>query len=525
MKFINQAASAVLLAGSANAFWRMPCRSRTGLGRLDPIVDKGTISGHVHAIHGGGNFGFETTFDDLTADGSCTSCSVSQDHSAYWTPALYFMYDNGTTVMVPQIGGMLAYYLYYLDNVKSFPEGFEVLAGTPRLRNFEGPFPDEELSHWPQQPDNQTWLEQRALGFNCLDYSKTPEASLYRHTMPDKEYLDNNCPDGIRLELGFPSCGTGEKSSPDHKSHVAYPNLVKEGNCPDTHPVHYPFLFYETIWATNAFAGEEGQFTLSNGDPTGCGYHGDFIMGWESSDFLQTALDTCTNPSGKIDDCPVFDIISDEECAQCSFDMPKELEDEQCQGPRDGLPVNVPVQGWGPDATPYPIAGRKGVKTSSMPQTTEASSTQAAPSLSYSSAEAEDTEAATTEAATGDVNIGVADVSNDQNAPNAYSDDSADDSTDDNNDDYSEPSAAPVDDYKPAPEAAPEPTEAPAYHEPANDDSEPGVSTKWITQGNEVIEMVVQQVQVTVTETTHPEATDSYNRRRHLHNHMHQHIR
>lgn len=39
---------------------------------------------------------------------SCTSCEVTQDKSAYWTPSLHFQYSNGTTVIVPQVGGMLA---------------------------------------------------------------------------------------------------------------------------------------------------------------------------------------------------------------------------------------------------------------------------------------------------------------------------------------------------------------------------------------------------------------------------------
>jgi hypothetical protein len=45
--------AAVLLTGSADAFWRMPCHSRTALARLDPIVDKGVASSHGHVIHGG----------------------------------------------------------------------------------------------------------------------------------------------------------------------------------------------------------------------------------------------------------------------------------------------------------------------------------------------------------------------------------------------------------------------------------------------------------------------------------------
>jgi len=42
-------------------------------------------------------------------ESDCTSCGVTQDKSAYWTPALYFMHNDGTAEMVPQVGGMLAY--------------------------------------------------------------------------------------------------------------------------------------------------------------------------------------------------------------------------------------------------------------------------------------------------------------------------------------------------------------------------------------------------------------------------------
>lgn len=48
------AAITLLSASGADAFWRMPCRSRTGLARMDPIMDPGAISDHAHTIHGGG---------------------------------------------------------------------------------------------------------------------------------------------------------------------------------------------------------------------------------------------------------------------------------------------------------------------------------------------------------------------------------------------------------------------------------------------------------------------------------------
>ncbi|KAK4621614.1 hypothetical protein CLAFUR4_07467 [Fulvia fulva] len=387
-------ATALAYAGGAAAFWRMPCRSETGFARIDPLVDPGDIADHVHTITGGGNFGPETTFEQLTAPGSCTSCAVKQDHSAYWTPALYFQHANGTTVMVQQVGGMLAYYLYYLDNVKAFPEGFAMIAGRPEYRNFTGPFPDEELSLWPTDPTNQFFLEQRALGFNCLNYQRDPEASLYRHQFPDKSYMDSNCVDGMRLELAFPSCGKkGVLDSEDHRSHVAYPSLVKEGNCPDGFDVHYPFLFFETIWATNEFAGVDGQFVLSTGDPVGTGYHGDFIMGWESEDFLQSALDTCKNPSGQIEDCALFTIQKDADADECFFDVPEHLKKDNCHGPRDGLPVGVPVQ-YGPEpATKYPVPGRQGKATTAISHTS-APPTYSQSAAPYSPADPEKTKTA-----------------------------------------------------------------------------------------------------------------------------------
>lgn len=45
---------AASVVGSAHAFWRMECPGRVGLARMDPIVDPGEVSAHVHAIHGSG---------------------------------------------------------------------------------------------------------------------------------------------------------------------------------------------------------------------------------------------------------------------------------------------------------------------------------------------------------------------------------------------------------------------------------------------------------------------------------------
>ena len=386
-----------------------------------------------------------------------------------------------------------SYYLYYLENIKAFPEGFQMLAGTPAWRNFTGPFPDTALSSWNTDADDeQFFLQQRALGFNCLNYEVDPEPSLYRHVMPSKEYLDDHCTDGLRLELAFPSCGTGELDSADHKSHMAYPSLVKEGNCPKGYDVHYPFLFFETIWATNAFAGEEGQFVLSHGDPVGTGYHGDFIMGWESEKFLQEALDTCQNPSGDIEDCSLFDIQSDSDAAKCTFQIPEELKADDVEGPRDGLAIDVPVQ-WGPEqATPYPVAGRNGQPTKGI-DTTEAPQTFSnIPTLTYSPADPKSTE-------TAQGGIVVAMYSPDADGGTAV--EVAESMTE-----VAQSSTV---------------TPVPLPEEASPDDNI--VATSYITKDNKVIELFIEEVDVTVTATT--TATEDAMRKRHLHRHMHHHGR
>lgn len=275
MRYSLVFAAATTLVGSASAFWRMPCRSRTGLARMDPIVDPGKISEHAHVIHGGGNFGLNATYEDLRHS-ECTSCGVYQDKSAYWTPPLMFLYPNGTTEIVPQVGGMLAYYLLYTDptntseQIVAFPENFRMIAGDNFQRNFTWPVPDPPKSDWSGDMESQFSLQQHALGFNCLNYAKAPEASLYRHFLPSKDYLDANCADGIRLELMFPSCWNGiDTDSKNHKEHMAYPTEVMTGTCPDGFNTRVPSLFFETIWNTDAYNGVDGQFVLSNGDPTG----------------------------------------------------------------------------------------------------------------------------------------------------------------------------------------------------------------------------------------------------------------
>lgn len=223
-----------------------------------------------------------------------------------------------------------------------------MLTGDPFQRNFTMPVPDPPKSLWSGEESTQRALAQKALGFNCMNYGKDAEPSLYRHFMPKKNYLDEHCPDGLRLELQFPSCWNGKDvDSHDHKSHVAYPSTVNNGDCPKGYETRLVSLFYETIWDTYAFKDHDGYFALANGDPTGYGYHGDFIFGWEDG-VLEDAVKKCTNPSGMVEDCPVFDLQSQSDSQQCTFEMPSELKEENVMMHHDGLPGPMTVA-WGPE--------------------------------------------------------------------------------------------------------------------------------------------------------------------------------
>ncbi|CAN9213422.1 unnamed protein product [Alternaria alternata] len=384
MKSVASIAAAAMLSGSANAFWRMPCHDRTALARLDPIVDEGTASSHAHTIHGGSNFA-ETTTYDMLRESECTSCQFDDDKSAYWTPSLHFVHEGGKTEIVPQVGGMLAYYLLLGDDLKAFPEGFQMLAGDSRLRNFTGPVPDPPTSAWTADDMTQLSLGQKSIGFNCLNYNKAPEGSRYRHFLPTKDYMDENCANGIRAEIMFPSCWNGkDKTADDHKSHMAYPNMIDGGSCPEGFDTRVPSLFYETIWNTYKFKDSPGQFVWSNGDPTGYGYHADFINGW-NIDTLQSAVSTCTNPSGRVEDCPVFSgsLQTESEQATCKIQsMPKVLSVDDCAGPSNGLCGNVPVQ-YGPEYA-APLEG--GDKDDEEPVTPTLSSVAPVPTQSYAPA-------------------------------------------------------------------------------------------------------------------------------------------
>ncbi|RMZ85195.1 hypothetical protein DV738_g427, partial [Chaetothyriales sp. CBS 135597] len=309
-----------LLASPAAAFWRLPCKSPVVVERLDPIVSPGGVSTHSHTVMGGN--GFAPTMDyNSTQASTCSSCTVIGDNSNYWVPNLYYQAEDGHFESVDQIGGATVYYLQRGvdgEELKAFPPGFRMLSGDPNKRS------------------GGDDLASQAISYHCLGTSNPETGGLPNY----------NCPSGLRQQIFFPSCWNGKDlDSSDHKSHVSFPTTAFDnGPCPADYPVHFISLFYEITWDTNAFAdrwhGNSQPFVFSNGDPTGYGSHGDFIMGWEE-EHLQRAINTCTNLSGRVEDCPEFSLIPDSQAEACYIDS---VINEQVTGTLAQLPGCNPVQ-------------------------------------------------------------------------------------------------------------------------------------------------------------------------------------
>lgn len=290
---------------TVNAFFRMSCPGRIVRERLDPIVNPGSVSSHVHTISGGSGFSANMSYADARAS-KCSSCQIKEDMSNYWTPTLYVHLRNGSFTPVPVIGdpsdtngGMTVYYLQRpgnsTDYLTAFPAGFRMLAGNPFNRSFSNNSPS------------------KAISFACLG-TNTAETN----------YMPNYpCPGGLRAQVFFPACWNGrELDTADHKSHMSYP-LGREyntGRCPPEFPVHFISLFYEVLYDTALFKDEwvngTQPFVFANGDSTGYGFHGDFLNGWDVP-VLQKAIDTCTDDSGLVERCQAVTMFTPAQCNAC----------------------------------------------------------------------------------------------------------------------------------------------------------------------------------------------------------------
>lgn len=105
--------------------------------------------------------------------------------------------------------------------------------------------------------------------------------------------------DRLQMNIRFPSCWDGVNvDSPDHKSHVAYPDPAKGdtmgGMCPQSHPHAFFHIGAEFGFDTGSLGiFDSSTLVFASGDTTGFGGHGDFIQGWTNLTALGDSFDNC----------------------------------------------------------------------------------------------------------------------------------------------------------------------------------------------------------------------------------------
>jgi hypothetical protein len=104
------------------------------------------------------------------------------------------------------------------------------------------------------------------------------------------------------------------------------------------------------------------------------------MTGW-NEDFLQSAVDQCTNLSGLIEDCAIFDIQSEDDQRQCHIEqLPSILQVENVLGGiadvLTALPGDVAIQ-YGPESATL------GAATATSDVVVSTPSTYSAPALTY----------------------------------------------------------------------------------------------------------------------------------------------
>lgn len=264
---------------------------------------------HYHNFYGFFEADAHTVIEDLyvtlAAGQRISSCQGNQlNRSAYWVPALLApLYDvNGVrqldgdgapawqvvdaVVGDNEVAHEVFYYSAAIDNrnaIQAPPPGLSIIAGTASTQPGVGQ--PATVARW----HCQSW--------NASDGSN-----------PDFRAFIPECvaPDRLRFDLFFPSCWNGvDLDSPDHKSHMAYPETVGGvTRCPATHPVALPRVSYHYAFgvrpenydpATRSSRGwrlAADMYEVSTSAPGGFSLHGDWINGWHA-EAMQALIDGC----------------------------------------------------------------------------------------------------------------------------------------------------------------------------------------------------------------------------------------
>lgn len=245
-------------AGPSGAFFVLSCRFSHSAPD-DPIVLPGQPGrSHDHVFIGNASTNASSTPVSLS-NRRATTCSDSDDLSAYWAPMLY-----AAGMEVAPLDVTVYYRRLTTAPVRPFPAGLEMVAGNSHAVT-------------PQSPAVTQW------------YCGVLKSSFYgpmRRTAGVTPVLPScSGQTNLELQVNFPDCSDGKATSADHKSHMAYSHA---GRCPSSHPIAVPAISlivrYPPIASANVFLSSGGVFSG----------HADFMDAWNRA-ALGRLVTSCLN--------------------------------------------------------------------------------------------------------------------------------------------------------------------------------------------------------------------------------------
>ncbi|KAF2464869.1 uncharacterized protein BDR25DRAFT_306954 [Lindgomyces ingoldianus] len=366
--------------------------------RLDPALFPGIESPHLHSFDGGNGLAATMGFD-TTQESSCTTARIKPDKSLYWRPTLYWNGNNTGFYRVPD--KFLKIYYKFGDagniraNVTEFPEGFRMIAGNSMLRHDDGVVGTNKGPGIQWSCKGENYASTDAIGF--------PKGFT-------------SCKEGLASQITFPACWNGKDLDPkDPTAHMAWPTAGGTGldACPDTHKTaRFPSIFIEFWYDVSAFDGQysadSSPWVLANGDPTGYGFHADFLNGWEKG-VLNKAIAPegycncgCGCGNDQMKACFGANNVNDDNDAEFKSCSAKATFGGDDSSPLEQLPGCNPLQSGPADATSASGAGCSAApaaseKASSAPASVTGSLRSGSASLAASMSAAQTIEATSAE--------------------------------------------------------------------------------------------------------------------------------
>ena len=263
-------------APQGDGSFRMTCRLAT-MDFFDPIVYPGQANAsHLHMFFGNAGIAPGSTAASVTNGGSGTCQGGTVNRTGYWVPAVF---DARTSEVIPPDFATIYYKTgYNVDpaTIQEIPAGLAMIAGDKSNVGAVQTVNALEVAVW-----------------GCLN---TPRQNT--GAIPD-------CPVGdvVTLSISFPQCWDGVRlDSPDHQSHMAYPNYRNppaRSTCPASHPVMLPIITEIFRWPVASGMNPAYWRLTSDMYPVTArgGYtaHADWLYGWDTAVF-RTIVTHCLRP-------------------------------------------------------------------------------------------------------------------------------------------------------------------------------------------------------------------------------------